>query len=351
MLVMLGENLSDNFKEYFNILAQQPQPGIEIIPSIMAKYKSDEPYVDVYPGDPEHIDENLQKLKGQDVTIIQSTSGNVSESIVKLMLSIYNLKDLGAARVTVAMPFAALGQQDRRFAGRGSSVACDHMARMLKSAGAEGVILYELHSCAGLQFYKDQFGEDNVVNLSSAEIFAEHAAQNIQGPVQITAPDGADKPGDNGQKRAAALNTAYASRMGIAPQPLGQITKVHNSDNDTAVKTTILDMKDKTAVIVDDLGGTWGTLGNGAEVCKNNGARQAFGYISHAMSKTPALIKLFERRTQDDQPVIDRLIVTDTVPGFAAVWEEARKSLPGNTDNLVTTLHTAPLFAKAILNL
>ena len=134
-------------------------------------------------------------------------------------------------------------------------------------------------------------------------------------------------PDVGGVARAREL----AKRLGA---PLSIVDKRREKPGEIAEMTGIGDVKDKVALIVDDMVDTAGTLCKAAEVLMENGAKEVHSYISHGVMSGPAV----ERVTQS---VMKSLVITDSIQPTDAV-----KAAPN-----IRIVPVAPIFAQAILNI
>ena len=110
----------------------------EIIPASIGKFVSGEPFTELHKGGEVVYAQNLARLKGARVYVLQSTSEPVADSFQHLLLMAHTLKYYGAADVTAICPFAAGLRQDRAFKDRFTSVAAVLFAQQMKAAGIDG---------------------------------------------------------------------------------------------------------------------------------------------------------------------------------------------------------------------
>lgn len=346
-LIIQGGNLSSSLKEALEDFCEK-NDGFENIPASIASFASGEPFAELFFGTDETYGKNLDKIKDADVVIVQSTAEPVGESCMQLMLAAASAKRYGAKSVTAVMPFAAFARQDRAFDGRFASVAGEDFPKLLKAAGVDGVVTIDLHSKAAEEFYQQIFGAENVHILSSA---APAAAALVQGKaaaetVVFGAPDGADKPGDRGQQRAAAV----AKAAGLPDKgALFKIWKEHTGVNATKINRFEGDVAGKSCIIIDDMTDSGGTLKNAAKILKENGAKEAVCYITHGLFTGNALERLMTDKTGSGY-TIDRLVVADTVPGIAEKLAKLKTQYPA-IGKRISIMPVAPLVVEKIKEL
>ncbi|MBI3440684.1 MAG: ribose-phosphate pyrophosphokinase-like domain-containing protein, partial [Proteobacteria bacterium] len=202
-LLVIGDNVSS---EMAACLKQDP--AFDIASASIGKFQSDEAFTELFYGEKADFDFNTERIKGSKAFVVQSTAEPVSDSLQHLLEMVHTLKYNGATEVTAVIPFVAFSRQDRAFDSRFTSVAADLFAKQLKAAGADKVITFTMHSQAAMQFYKNAFG-DGFVNLATTDIFATDLKQKFyftSSQIIAGAPDGAEKPQDEGQKRAKELS-------------------------------------------------------------------------------------------------------------------------------------------------
>ena len=216
----------------------------------------------------------------------------------------HSLKRYGAKEVTAVLPFAAFARQDREFKNRFTSVAAEFFPRQLKAAGVDKVITVTPHSQAAMQFYKDEFGA-NFTALSTTELFAQDIKKRFGDitSVAIGAPDGADKPLDEGQIRAKELVKAvFDGTVDDVDSKRFKISKVHTGVSDTKITHFDGDVAGKDCVIVDDMIDGGSTMINAASILKAKGAKSVTAYATHGILSGSALEKILSSKPDGMHP-------------------------------------------------
>jgi ribose-phosphate pyrophosphokinase len=346
MLYVLGNNLSGSFRDYFNTLATT-RKDFTPLPVSVGQFRSHEPFSELK-ADP----------KGQDVVVFQSTSGDVSASCMELLLTVATLKRYGAKSVTVAIPFAAFGRQDKLESKRFESVAADEFPKLLKAMGADKIITAEVHSKKAEQCYINHFGVENVVFIYSAPLVASDIRTTFGALVSnaiVLGADGGDKPNDSCQIRASEVTVLVhgLNPATVTPQELdalmAKIWKAHEGVNATKVVKFEGNVAGKFGILVDDMTDSAGTGLNGGETLKDNGATSVTAYIFHGLCDIAALKDVLTAVTKTGVYKIDQLVVTDSAPGILDHIETLRPQYP-DIDNRIRVMPTAPLFAEKIFN-
>lgn len=313
-LLFLGDSISP---ETAAILKRDGM--FEVASGSIGKFQSGEPFAEIFYRDPEKFEINQQKIEGAKAIVVQSTAEPVGDHLTHLLEMIHTLKIHGAKEVTAVLPFSALARQDRKFEGRFATVGAELMPKLLKAAGADKVISFTMHSQASIGYYRDVFGDD-FTSLSINDILAKHIRSCFpftSAQVVIGAPDGADKPNDEGQRRACEFITTLHGKFNEKAR--FKISKVHTADSETKATSLEGDVAGKDCVVVDDLADGGSTLVNAAVLLKENGAKSVTCAITHAVltkGDATALERLMTRKI-NGQYAIDSLVITDSIPEAA----------------------------------
>ncbi|MFM7190884.1 MAG: ribose-phosphate diphosphokinase, partial [Microcystaceae cyanobacterium] len=178
---------------------------------------------------------------------------------------------------------------DRKTAGR-ESIAAKLVANLITQAGAQRILAMDLHS-AQIQGYFD-IPFDHVYG---SPVIIDYLLSKQLEDLVIVSPD------VGGVARARA----FAKKLKDAP--LAIIDKRRQSHNVAEVLNLIGDVKGKTAVLVDDMIDTAGTIQEGARLLRNQGARQVYACATHAVFSEPAIARL-------SSGFLEEVIVTNTIP-------------------------------------
>ncbi len=232
------------------------------------------------------INENV-RLK--DIFVIQSTCHPVNHNLVELLLMIDAFSRSSAKRITAVIPYYGYARQDKKVAPR-VPISAKLVADLITTAGADRVITMDLHA-GQIQGF---FGIP-VDNLFAAPVILEHIRKNFeQENLVIVSPDA------GGAERARA----FAKRLGAG---LAIIDKRRSAPNVAKAMSVVGDVKDKVAVILDDMADTAGTLTQAASALMEHGASEVHASCSHAVLSGPAVDRIIESPLKS-------LLVTDTIP-------------------------------------
>ena len=252
--------------------------GTELTPMIRKSFADGEIYVQI-----------LESIRGCDVYIMQPTCRPVNDHLMELMIMIDACKRASARQITAVLPYYGYARADRKTAGR-ESITAKLAANLLTKAGANRIIAMDLHS-SQIQGYFD-IPVDHV--YGSPTIVEYIKSKNLKDLVVVS-------PDVGGVARARA----FASRLGDAP--LAIIDKRRQAHNIAEVMNVVGDVRGKTAVLVDDMIDTAGTITEGARVLREQGARQVYACATHAVFSPPAIERL-------SNGCLEEVIVTNTIP-------------------------------------
>ena len=278
--------------------------------------------------DGEHKARPLDDVAGADVYVVQSTHGGPLESandkLCRLLFFIGALKDAGAARVTAVTPYLCYARKDRRTKPN-DPVTTRYVAALFESVGTDRIVTLEVHNPAA---FENAFRCPTVA-LTGTPLFVDYARANLTGvPLAVISPDA------GGMKRAEQLREALETALG-RPVRKGLAEK-YRSAGVVSGDLFAGDVAGATALIVDDLISTGGTLLRTAHAARAAGAAQVIALVTHGLFMAGSAEVLAD-------PAIDRLVISDSVPPFRLAGAAAM--------NKLTVLSAAPLIAASIRRL
>lgn len=232
------------------------------------------------------IDENV---RGGDVFVLQSTCTPVNDHLMELLLMLDAFRRASAKRITAVIPYYGYARQDRKVSPR-VPISAKLVADLITTAGASRVLTIDLHAGQIQGFF-----DIPVDNLFATPVLLKAIQQLVRnGPIAVVSPD----PG--GVERARA----FAKRLDAT---LAIIDKRRARANEVAEMRVVGDVERRTAVIVDDIVDTAGTLATAATALREAGAVDVVACCTHAVLSGPAI-----QRIGDSE--LTSLVVTDTVP-------------------------------------
>ncbi|MFW0884011.1 ribose-phosphate diphosphokinase [Candidatus Acidulodesulfobacterium sp. H_13] len=233
-----------------------------------------------------NINENV---RGSDIFLVQSTSNPVDKNLIELLIMIDAMKRASAKRITAVIPYYGYARQDRKTASR-VPITAKLVADIITTAGANRVLSMDLHAGQIQGFFNIP-----VDHLYAAPVLVEHIKEKgyNSSDIVVVSPD----------TGAVERARAFARHLGAN---LAIIDKRRIKANVAEVMNVIGDVRDKTAILLDDMIDTAGTIAQGAEALLNNGAKDVIAMVTHGVLSGEAMKRI------DNSP-IKELIITDTI--------------------------------------
>ncbi|MBR4424098.1 MAG: ribose-phosphate pyrophosphokinase [Mailhella sp.] len=226
-------------------------------------------------------------VRGQDVFVIQSTCAPANKSLMELCLVLDALKRASAGCITAVIPYFGYARQDRKVSPR-APISAKLVADFISMAGAQRVVTVDLHAGQIQGFFNCP-----VDNLYARPVLLKHLSA-IPGDLVIVSPDA------GGVERARS----FAKKLDVR---LAVIDKRRDRPNQVAEMHIVGDVEGKTAVLVDDMIDTAGTICAAANILMEGGAKEVYACATHAVLSGPACQRLTEAPFKE-------VIVTDTIP-------------------------------------
>jgi ribose-phosphate pyrophosphokinase len=252
-----------------------------------------------------------ESIRGDDVFVIQSTSVPVNEHLMELLIMIDALKRASARTINIVIPYYGYARQDRKARAR-EPITAKLVANLLETAGASRVITLDLHAPQIQGFF-----DIPIDHLMGVPILADYFKSKQLDDIVVVSPD------HGGVTRARKL----ADRL---KAPLAIIDKRRPRPNAVEVMNIIGQVSGKTAILIDDIIDTAGTITLAANALVEHGAKEVYACCTHPVLSGPAI-----ERIQGSK--IKELVVTNSI----ALPEEKK------IDKIVE-LSVAPLIAEAI---
>lgn len=253
-----------------------------------------------------------ESIRGCDVYIIQSTSAPVNQHLMELLIMIDALMRASAATINVVMPYYGYARQDRKARAR-EPITAKLVADIIQEAGADRVITLDLHAPQIQGFFNIP-----VDQLVGVPILGDYWSEKNLEDVVIVSPD------HGGVSRARQL----AERL---KAPIAIIDKRRPRPNVSEVMNIVGKVDGKTAILIDDMIDTAGTISLAAQALMENGAKEVYACCTHPVLSGPAIERI------NNSP-IKELVVTNSIV------------LPKEKQiDKVVVLSVAPLISEAII--
>lgn len=264
-------------------------------------------------SDGEIFVEIKENVRGCDIFLVQPICPPVNENLMELLIMIDAARRASARRITAVIPYYGYARQDRKTAPR-TPITAKLVANLIVTAGARRVLTMDLHAGQIQGFF-----DIPVDHLYALPVFLGYIKENFRDKeIVIVSPDA------GGVERARE----YAKRLNCS---MAIIDKRRERPNESEVMHVIGEVKDKVAIIIDDMVDTAGTMCHAAKALIERGATEVYGMATHPVLSGPALERLAKAP-------LKALIVTDTIP----LKEEAQKL------EKIVVLSVAKLLGEAI---
>jgi ribose-phosphate pyrophosphokinase len=274
----------------------------------------------------EHKARPLEEVAGRDVYVVQGLAGDretsANDRLVRLLFFIGALRDARAARVTAVAPYLAYSRKDRRTKYR-DPVATRYTAALFEAVGTDCILTMEVHNLAA---FENAFRACRPEHLPAVGLLARHFVTELTDePLAVISPDA------GGNKRADLFLAELERHLGR--KVAKGLADKHRSAGVMSGSLFAGEVEGRTAIVIDDLCSSGGTLVRAARAARKAGARRVYAAVAHGMF-TGGAPELFG----PDSP--DGIVATDTVPLPADLPQEHRRR--------IRTISAAPLVAEAI---
>jgi ribose-phosphate pyrophosphokinase len=258
----------------------------------------------------------LDSVRGADVFIVQSLGEPVNRNLMQLLIMIDAAQRASAKRITAVIPWFAYSRQDRKTKPR-EPITARLVANMIGVAGAERVMTMDLHVGQIEGFFS--FPVDHLTAMHTfVDHFVEAGFRDADDAV-VVAPD-------TGEVKVAKR---LADHLGL---PWAIVNKMRRGPGESEVTHVIGEVRNKRAILVDDLIDTAGTLCNAAVRLVEEGATEVYACATHAVFSGPAYERI-------ESSPMKEVVVTDTLP-----------LKEGEPRSKIRTLTIAPILASTIRN-
>ncbi len=257
------------------------------------------------------IDENV---RGSDVFVIQSLTMPVDHHLMELLIMVDALRRASARRITAVVPYYGYAKQEKKTTGR-EPITAKLIANLLTTAGADRLLTMDLHAPAIEGFF-----DIPVDHLQAGPLLVDYFRNKALQNVVSVSPDA------GGVGRANKFRERIDAGLAI-------IAKQRPEADVAEVVEMVGDVDGKTAVIVDDMISTGGTLVEAAKLLHERGAKRIFACATHGIFAGAAFAHMVDSH-------LEEIVVTDTI----VLPPEASAAR-------IKTISVAALFAEAIMRI
>ena len=229
----------------------------------------------------------LESVRGCDVFIIQPTSPDASLNLMELLIMVDALKRSSPDKITAVIPYYGYCRQDKKTKPR-EPITAKLVANMIEVAGVDRVIMFDVH-VAQVQGFFDIPSD----NLEVVPLFADYIAEKKLKNIVVVSPDAG----------GAARARSFAK---VLNAPIAIVDKRRPEANVAEVKNVIGNVKGKTAILIDDLIDTAGTMAEAANILIKFGAKEVYALATHGVLSKPATERI-------GKSALKEVVVTNTI--------------------------------------
>lgn len=255
-----------------------------------------------------------ESVRGSDAFVMQSHTQPLNKWLMEQLIMIDALKRGSAKRITAILPFYPYARQDKKHRGR-EPISARLVADLLQAAGADRIVTVDLHTDQIQGFFNGPVDHMHAMPILTDYVKEHYELDNIV----VVSPDA-------GRVKVAEK---WANTLGDAPMAFVHKTRSVDVANEVVANRVVGDVEGKTAILLDDMIDTGGTIAGAVGVLRDAGAKDVIILCTHGVFSGPARERLSQCGAKE-------VIATDTLPQNTEGW-----------DNL-TVLSIAPLLAKTI---
>ncbi|MDD5021683.1 MAG: ribose-phosphate pyrophosphokinase [Endomicrobiaceae bacterium] len=255
----------------------------------------------------------IDNVRGADCYVIQPTCTPVNENIMQLLILADALKRASAKQITAVIPYYGYARQDRKAEPR-VPITSKLIANLITASGIDRILTMDLHAGQIQGFF-----DIPVDHLYGTPVLLKYFQDKKLDNPMVVSPDA------GGVERARAFAKHLNADLAI-------VDKRRPKPNEAAIMNIIGDVKDRNAIILDDMIDTAGTLTKVAEAIKNAGANKVYAAASHGVLSGEALKKIKES-------CLEEVVITDSIPNY------------NHKEPKIKLLSIASLFAEAIMRI
>lgn len=278
--------------------------------------------------DGEHKARPLVSVLGHHVYVVHSLYGDEQQSpndkLCRLLFFCGACRDAGAASITAVIPYLCYARKDRKTKAR-DPVTTRYVVQMTESVGIDRIMTLEVHNLVAFQ---------NAFRCPTEHLDCNRLFADRMRDLALADNFAVISPAAGGAKRAAAFRRILAENC--KHEVTSAFMEKYRSRGEVTGESLVGNVTGRTAIIVDDLIATGGTMLKAARAALDSGATDVYAIATHGLF-------VGEANTVFSDPAFKRVLVTNSVPAFRLTESDAMNSLE--------IIDVAPLFGEAIKRL
>lgn len=244
-----------------------------------------------------------EDLSGEEVVVVQSTPPPQNENLMELFLLLEAASEQGVRSLRAVVPYLAYARQDKIFK-KGEALSLRLVSKFIEEAGAEEVVVVDIHERESLSHFSVP-----VENVTAAPLLGRYfRGMGLRDPLFL-GPD--EKAVQQASRAARELGASFDS-----------LEKERLTPELVVTSGKELQVKDRDAVIIDDIISTGGTIAEAAKILKRCGARRIFAACTHPVLSGNALQKMMDAG-------VERVVGTNTIENSHSVVSVAPAIVEG----------------------
>ncbi|MCL4384485.1 ribose-phosphate pyrophosphokinase [Patescibacteria group bacterium] len=253
-----------------------------------------------------------EKVRGDDVYVIQSLNAPANDHLMETLIMIDALRRASVGRINLVCPYLCYSRQDRKVSSR-EAISSKLVANLITKAGADRLLTFDLHADQIQGFY-----DIPVDHFLAYPLFAKYLkSHKLLSDAVIVSPD------MGGVKRANKMADMLGLKLAI-------IDKVRRAHDQSEVAHVVGEVEGKRVILLDDVISTGGSICAAAETLKKFGAKEVIVCITHGALSGDSKEKVGNGH-------VDRLLLTNSI------------DIPAEKLNhKMTVISLGPLLAKVI---
>ena len=226
-----------------------------------------------------------------EVTIIQSTGFPQDENLMELIFLISTVKELGAKKVRVVVPYMGYARQEKRFKD-GEAISAKIVCQLIESAGADEFITFNIHEECVLNFFNIKARNISAMPAIAEYLNKKYFKKTDEKPL-IIAPDKGAYGFAQEISEIIGCDCTYLTKVRLGPDKVETKIVDVRCDSESENTVNVDSVKGMHAVIIDDIIATGGTIVNAINILKQYGASKVDVCCVHPILTNNGAVRIY----------------------------------------------------------